>query len=169
MRRDWHGIMKVLEIEHVRQGEVIWRDRNLYNTLHTLGEQFLLQCCFVNNGNVVPANYFLGLDNRNVISVDDAMTDLVDEPTGEGYLRQTVSSSTGFSIQIVNDVYQALSEIVTFSAQGGSWGPVANLFLTTTADNSGVLLASVPLSQPATLLDGDAINMRMSLSLQDAG
>jgi hypothetical protein len=169
MRKDWHGLIKVLEIEHVRNGKVIWQDRNLYNTLHTLGEQFLLSCCFVNPGNVVPANYFLGLDNRTVLDVNDAMTDLIDEPSGNGYLRQSISSSTGFTLQLNNGIYEALTQIVSFTAHGGSWGPVQSMFLATTSDNTGVLVASVPLSQPATLQDGDAVNMRMSLSLQDAG
>jgi hypothetical protein len=163
-------LLKVIEIQHIRDGKVIWEDKNLYNTLHTLAEQYFLSVLF--GGVTPPANYFMGLDNRGTITVDDTMESLVDEPTANGYLRQQVSSSSGWNIQQVTinetNIYQAIGSIITFQANGGSWGPVNNLFMTTTSDNSGVLLASVILSQEVTLNSGDSINMRMSLSLRDA-
>lgn len=167
MRKDWHGLVKILEVQHVRNGEVIWEDKNLLNTLHFGGELFVLTCCFDNDGTFPPANYYFGLDNRATISVDDLITDLSDEPVGNGYLRASVSSQGQFVVDILSGVYRATSQIVTFSASGSGWGPVKNLFLATTSDNSGILIATSPLSSPVTLTSGDAINMRMALALQD--
>lgn len=167
MRRDWHGLIKILEIQHVRNGEVIWEDKNLYNTLHTEGEGLLLECLFANDGDTLPPLYYLGLDNRTTIDAADTMADVLDEPASNGYLRQTVSSVDGWTISLHNGVHRALSQIVTFSASGGSWGPVQNLFMTDLSTNDGVLISTVPLSSPATLSDGDALNMRMALSLRD--
>lgn len=167
MRKDWHGLIKILEIQHVHDGEVIWEAKNLYNMLHSEGEEFFLQCLFNNDGDGVPALYYLGLDDRSELSVSDTMDDILDEPTGNGYLRQTVSSVNGWTVALHNGVYRALSQIVTFTAAGGSWGPVQNLFMTNESGDGGVLLASVPLSGSANLSDGDAINMRMALSLRD--
>lgn len=167
MRKDWHGLVKILEVQHVRNGEVIWEDKNLLNTLHFGGELFVLTCCFDNDGTFPPANYYFGLDNRATISTDDLITDLSDEPVGNGYLRAAVSSSGQFTVDILNGVYRATSQIVTFSASGSGWGPVKNLFLATTSNNDGILIATSPLSSPVTLTSGDAINMRMALALQD--
>lgn len=163
-------LLRILEIQHIRDGKVIWEDKNLDNTLHTLAEQYFLSVIF--GGVVPPANYFMGLDDRAVIDITDTMETLVGEPTSNGYVRQQVSSSTGWNIQPITigttQIYQAIGSIVTFQANGGSWGPANNLFMATTIDNTGVLLASVLLSQQVTLNSGDSINMRMSLSLRDA-
>ena len=167
MRKDWHGFIKVLEIQQIRNGKVIWEDKNLYNMLHSGGEQFFLQCLFANDGTLIPDSYYLGLDARDTLLVADTISNLIDEPTGNGYLRQALGSDGGWSVNQVSDVYRAIGNIIIFSANGGSWGPVDNLFLTNKIDNSGVLIASVLLSSQLTMNDGDSISMRMSLSLRD--
>jgi hypothetical protein len=164
MKKDWHGLLTILEISHIRDGKVIWQDKNLRNLFHTTGEEFMLKALF--EGLALPAAYYLGLDNRSAIDVADTMTDLVDEPSVNGYLRQSVDYD-GFTVSLNSGVNRALSPIVTFMASGGSWGPVRNLFLTNESDDSGYLIASVPLSASATLNPGDNITMRMGLSLQD--
>lgn len=167
MRKDWHGLVKIIEVQHIRDGKVIWEAKDLYNLLHVGGELFFLSCCFENDGSLPPSQYFFGLDNRPTIAVTDMMADILAEPEGNGYLRQSVSSLNGFTIDVVNDVYRASSEILTFSATTGDVGPVRNLFLTTQNDNDGVLLATAPLSDEVTMSSGDSLNMRMSLSLKD--
>jgi len=163
-------LLTILEIQHIRDGKVIWEDKNLRNTLHVLAEQYFLSILFA--GIAPVANFYMGLDDRQVIDVADTMESLVNEPTHNGFLRQQVSSSTGWNIQETTvgaiTLYRAIGNIVTFAANGGSWGPIHNLFMTTTSDNTGILLSSVPLSQEVTLNSGDTINMRMSLSLRDA-
>jgi len=173
MRKDWNGILKVLEIEHIRDGKVIWSDKNLYNTLHTEGEGYLLEILFKNpnDGSLPPEYYYLGLDARTSIEVSDNMAAIIDEPVGNGYFRQLVSSkpeqSTGWLITSNSGYTKALGSIITFTAAGGSWGPVSTLFLTNQNDNDGVLISSVALSDEATLDDGDVINLRMALTLRD--
>jgi hypothetical protein len=173
MNKDWHGIMKVIEIEQIRNGKVIWSKKNLHNLLHSDGEGYFLEVLFrnPNNGTMPPEFYYLGLDARPSIAVSDTMASLVDEPTTNGYFRQVVSSkpdqSTGWYI-VANDGYtKALCSIITFTAAGGSWGPVNNLFLTTQNNNSGYLISSVSLSDEAYLDDGDVINLRMAMTLRD--
>jgi hypothetical protein len=173
MKKDWHGIIKILEVQHLRNSKVIWEEKNINNILHSEGENFFLKCCFVNDGSYPPGNYYFGLDNRSAIAADDLIEDLAEEPSLSGYGRIAVDSTSGFSIEKVNQVYRAAGSIITFSAIGGSWGPVRNLFLSTSissaSDNlaSSILLASAQLSSSLTLTDGDSVNMRMALSLQD--
>jgi len=166
MNKHWPGLMKIIEIQHIRDSKVIWRQTNVYNMLHSLGEQFLLNCCFNNNGSLPPEAYYFGLDNRSTISKTQEETDLVDEPIGNGYVRQAVSSNGGFTIEKINNVYRASSEIFSFIATGDGWGPVTKVFMST-AESSGILLSSASLSNAITLTTGDSVNLRMSLSLQD--
>jgi hypothetical protein len=173
MRKDWHGLVKVLEIIHRdAEGRVLWRDENLYNLLHSEGEDFLLRALFLGGNSpstYIPASYYFGLDDRTVIGLNDTMVTVADgnEPTVNGYARQAVSSSGQFNIVTVSSVHQANSPILSFHASGGSWGPVHNLFLTDDAGYAGKLIASVPLSQSLTVNDGETISMRMGLALRD--
>ena len=169
MNRNWHGIMKIIEVQHIRNNSVIWEQKNVYNTLHALGEEFFLKCCFQLTENHPPENYYLGLDNRSSILVGDAISSLVDEPITNGYFRKPVNSVSGFTIKYVSGIYRATSDVVSFSATGGSWGPVSNIFIATAdVDNTNaVLLATASLSSQITLNSGDTVNMKMSLSLQD--
>lgn len=165
--KNWHGILKILQVEHIRNREVIWSDDDLLNMLHSEGEQFLLSCCFANDGTIVPSDYYFGLDSRSSISLADTMTTVSSyEPSGNGYSRQTVSSNGGFTVQLVGSYYRAVGNIVTFSATG-TYGPVKNLFLTDKSDNSGYLISSVALSSPVTFASGDSIALRMSLQLKN--
>ena len=52
------------------------------------------------------------------------LANLSGEPSGNGYSRQPVSSTTGFTIINNGGVYQARSNVVIFAAVTGSWGPV---------------------------------------------
>ena len=165
--KDWRGILKILEIRHIRGGEVIWEDHDILNLLHTEGEQFLLTCCFDNNGSIVPANYYFGLDSRSSLATGDTMSTVASaEPSGSGYSRQTISSNGGFAIQQVGSYYRAVGSIVTFSATG-AYGPIRNLFLTDQSDNSGYLISSAELSSPVTFANGDSVALRMSLQLRN--
>lgn len=167
----WSGLVKVLHIQHLSSsGEVIWEDRNLKNVFHTEGEAFVLNSVFSGGNNpnsFIPDNYYFGLDNRATPSAGDTMSDIVGEPTVNGYFRQSVSSTSQFTVSIVEGVNQANGPIIQFSASGGSWGPVRQLFLTNSAGVSGDLIATVALSTEITVEDGESVNMRMGLSLRD--
>lgn len=173
---NWHGLVKILEIQHVRNEQVIWEDKNLFNILHVGGEAFILSCCFDNPGREFPPDYYyFGLDNRATLSVDDVMTDLYDEPVGNGYVRQparateTGEARNNFTIEDVGGVFRATSQLITFSASGSGWGPVTNLFLTTKNDNSegSILISSNKLTSSLILVAGDIVRVRMALALRD--
>ena len=164
MNKNWHGLIKVLEIEYVQDGNIIWSQKDLYNTLHLEGEEFILDALFVSG---LPPFYYFGLEDRGTVAVGDTMASIEDEPTTNGYQRQAISSIGQFTIDVVDGVHVATSPVLTFSATGGSWGPVRNLFLTQQTDNSGDLVATVPLTQRVTVSDTASINVRMGLGLRD--
>ena len=170
MKENWHGIMKIVEAKIVRNNEVIWKNENLYNILHSEGEELILQTLFYNDGSLPPPYYYLGLDNRATLAYSDNMISIIDEPAGSGYTRQQISSSstgsTGWTITVGTLLHKAVTNIVSFNATS-SYGPVSNLFLTDASDNTGKLISSVALSSPATLSAGDVLSVRMTLSLKD--
>ncbi len=167
MKQNWHGLMKIESIQHLsKDGEILWEDQNIYNTLHTDGEEFLLKTLFTGTG--VPSLYYFGLDNRASIAISDTMTTIDadgTEPGNNGYARQSVSSVGQFTVAQSLGINKASSPILSFTASGGSWGPVSNLFLSDESGINGYLIASVGLSQSITLTSGQSINLRMGLSL----
>ena len=168
-KKDWHGLMEILWLEHIRDGKVLYREDNIRNTLHFLGEGFLLSALFMSGyspNTLIPDQYYLGLDARATVAVSDTMIDVFNEPFVNGYTRQPVSSTNGFSLDVVGGVHRATSQIVSFSAAGGGWGPMANIFLSNKANNTGILISSAKLTSPVTLTSGDSVNMRMALSLR---
>lgn len=156
--------MTVLDFQVIRDGNIVYDERDIPNTLHFLGEEFCLKCLFT--GGEVPPNYYVGLDNRSEILATQTIEDLENEPVGNGYLRQAVSSLTGFSIEVNNGIHRAVSGIVTFSASGSGWGPVSNVFISNVANSSGYLVCSAKLSSIISLIAGDAVNLRTGMSLK---
>lgn len=164
---NWHGLITIEEICHCGQdGKELWRAKNLKNTLHLVGEQFILSALFL--GTTIPEAYLFGLDNRISVLASNTMANIVGEPTTNGYSRQTVNSVGQFLLgQNEAGVTIIRSPIVVFAATTGAWGPVSNLFMTDKADNSGTLIASVPLTSTLTVGEGESIYLRMGLSLKD--
>ena len=158
-------ILTIESIEHYRNNKCIWDAKELSNTWHDIGQQFLLSIAFdTDNGYSVPDTYFVGLDNRDTISASDTISGLVNEPTTNGYTRQTLSSANGFAITTLSGLTKAVSGNISFIATTGSWGPVQNAFLTTTLGNTGVLIASVALGTSRTVLANDTLSIRFRLS-----
>ena len=168
MKDNWRGLMKVLEIQHIRNGKVIYEEKNILNTLHTEGEEFLLRLAFLSL--TVPTAYYIGLDNRSTIAVGDTLSTVsAVEPSTNGYLRVPASPGSDFSLTL-NDSgnNQVNTPIVTFRSNPGDWNrPVQNLFLCTSSDNSGYLIASAELSASLDMDAGDMINMRLGLALRN--
>jgi hypothetical protein len=171
MHKDWRGLIKIKKIQHLsKTGEVLWEDSNLYNTLHLEGELFILNAVFAGgqDSTFIPDFYYFGLDNRTTIAAADTMASLQNEPSTFGYIRQDVSSLSQFSVALNAGHYRADSPVIAFSAVGGGWGPVRNLFLTDESDDTGSLISSVELSTaPITLSAGEQILLEMGLSLFD--
>ena len=164
----WNGILTIIDIQHWDyDGNLLWEQKNIKNMLHQEGEEFLLMAAFTGgpNSTVIPENYYLRLDNRQVIAVPDILDNLIGEPTSGGYERQAVSSSGDFSLNFESNHYIANSPIVVFRSTVGNWGPVTNLFLATTNDNTGFLISSVVLNTPLTMATGNNITMRIGLRI----
>lgn len=170
---NWYGILKIQEIDHVRNGKVIWHGKNLKNMLHTLGEQFLLKCAFAKGtADTPPNNYYYGLDGRSTLEFADTVASLSGvEPTTGGYARQAISSENGYTFETTGtspEIYRANSSTISFSATGNYGLTVYNLFMATSAiAGQGVLVASVPLTSGLNLVDGDSVNVRMAVQLHD--
>jgi hypothetical protein len=166
----WRGIVKLLELQHFdADGKLIRCEKNLLNLLHQDGEEYLLRAAFTGgqDSDIIPEFYYLGLDNRQDVDLLDTIDDLIGEPLGSGYERQSVASAGDFAINIDQSHFLATSPIVAFRATTGSWGPVSNLFLTTADDDSGYLISTVVLTSPISLSIGQSVTMRIGLTLKD--
>lgn len=159
--------MMVETVQHFRDGKCIWEAHDLPNVFHLDGQQFVLQNSFDTDGDLatVPSQYYLGLDDRDNLSEGDDLEQIDAEPSSNGYARQSISSSSGFSVGLKSGTMTATSGIVSFIATSGPWGPVQNVFLATSIDGTGTLIASTGLSARRTVLAGDSISVRINLSL----
>lgn len=170
MHKDWRGLIKIKKVQHLsKTGEVLWENSNIYNTLHLDGELFILNAVFAGGQDslYIPDFYYFGLDNRAAIAAADTLADLQNEPLVNGYIRQDVASLSQFSVALNTGHYRADSPVVAFSAIGGGWGPVRNLFLTDESDDTGSLISSVSLGAVVSLVAGEQILLEMGLSLFD--
>lgn len=164
--KNWHGILKINDIQHLsKEGKVLWREENIYNTFQQLGEAYLLDILFT-GAEALPSFYYVGLDNRSSILFADTMDDIIDEPSVNGYIRQPVSSTGQFTVALSGSHYAATGPVVNFVASGGSWGPVSKIFLSNKIDETGVLIGSSTLSQSRTVADGEIISMSISMAFK---
>lgn len=131
------------------------------------GEQMMLDV-FLRNG-TAPSNFYLGLCNVSggVANMAETLTlsTLSGEASGGGYSRQLIErSNTGWPTLALNSGdYMATASVETFTASGGTIGPVNVAFLATTSDNTGKLITAVDLSTARTLQDGDSLNVTDSV------
>ena len=169
MKDNWRGLMKVLYIQHLRNGKVIYEEKDILNTLHIEGEELLLRIAFLSL--IVPTAYYIGLDNRASLAVDDTLSTVsAVEPTAtNGYLRVAASPGTDFSLTINGSGNnQVNTPIITFRSNPGDWNrPVQNLFLASSSDDSGYLIASAQLSASLDMNAGDMVNLRLGLALRN--
>ena len=164
-------LLKIERIEQVNaDGKVVWAKENLLNVLHTAGEQYMLEAAFVGGptaNEFIPDNFWFGLDDRTSLLAADTQSDLLNEPSVNGYARQSIASKDGFVVALSGGINKGSAPIVTFSTAGGTWGPVSQLFMATTQNTSGILIASIGLGSSVTVPADDSINVRMSISLTD--
>ncbi len=167
---NWHGILEIIEISHIRDNKVLWSNKNLKNMLHNEGEEFILKILFADL--VKPEYYWFGLDNRTTLDVTDTLLSITDEPSSHGYERQGVSSSEGWAFSNVGGQIIAKSPIITFAAVGGNIGPVRNIFMTNQSEaavptDDDYLISTVYLGQILTIVSGDAVSLRVAIKLKD--
>ncbi len=148
------------------QGRLIYADFGP-NIFHDEGEEFAVKALFTEEESV-PANYYLGLDNRSSPAEGDALADLSGEPSGNGYSRVAVASdATDFTAQQDGGTsdWEAVTKTCTFTADGGSIGPVQQMFLATSSDGTGKLICTRALSQSRTLADGESLACTLTVRI----
>ena len=144
-----------------KDGKLIWEDI-AKNDLAQEGGQSILDSYLRNQNH--PPTFYLRLYNDTPLKTD-ALSDLQNEASGNGYVAAEIPRSTSGWIALALDAgdYQATSSEETFSASGGSWGPVTYAVLATTSDNSGKHIAFVALSQTRTLQDGETLKVTLKI------
>jgi hypothetical protein len=174
MSTNWSGILICDEFKHIRNENVIFEKYNIKNLLHIQGEDQLLRALFI-GGNInnayIPNFYYLGLDNRSVISITDTYSTISGEPlTNTGYSRQSISSVSGFTVETSGTICKAKTNLMGFTATAASWGPVKNLFLTSVPNSSvtpGVLYSTIQIGSDIVVGIGDTISMKFSMALRN--
>lgn len=153
----------VWNVRHIRNGHVIGSESGR-NDLLDEGERAILLAYF--RGEEQPTQFYIRLCNDTLIETD-TLADVQNEPTGNGYSAQKVErSDVGFpTMDMDAGDYRILSKTVTFTANGGTIGPVTSAFLATTADNTGKLIATRALSITRTVLNGDSLKIDIRIKL----
>lgn len=142
------------------------------NTVVDTGERDFLKMMMQDNQAVVAggANFYLGLCAETP-GETDTLVDITTEPSGAGgYAREGVArSGVGFpTIDQVNGVYRAVSQVVVFAASGADFDTaIDRCFLCSVASGTaGTLFAySGALASLTTVLDGETLSMQYELFL----
>lgn len=132
--------------------------------LHTEGIELMLEEFF--QGATAPTQFYLGLATNTSLAENAALTD-ISEVTGTGYSRQLVErSAVGWPTSEASGTndWRVITKEVTFTATG-TWTTANTLFLATTNDNTGKLIASAEISPGRTLGNGDSLQATESIQI----
>lgn len=172
----WQGIWHVV---HRRKDKVLWEAELTPNILHNEGEAAILSAYFdldfadpsgkgASYYGAAPSNLYIGLDARGSLAETDVLP-VTGEPTTTGYARQAVSTTSGWTMAKDSGDWKATSSTETFGPSAGyNFPEVDNAFLCSVASgNSGLLIASVALSQARTVLDGESLDVTIGIKLSE--
>jgi len=161
-KKAWVGLWKFTHKD--KNGKIISIEER-HNALADQGEQNMLDQYF--RGQNAPTGFFIRLFNDTPAETD-TLANLTGEPSGNGYAPQAVArSAVGFpTLALDEGDYQITSATVTFTANGGSIGPVTHAVLATSSDNTGLHIAFVALSQSRTMADGESLDVSFVGKLQ---
>lgn len=145
-------------------GRLIWAE-DAKNALADEGEYAFLDIYL--RGATPPAGFYIRLYNDTPVETDTLST-LTGEPSGNGYAAIAVErSNTGWpTLALDSGDYMATSKEVTFTAAGGSIGPVTYVALATSSDNTGKLISYAALSQSRTLATGESLKITYKVKQQ---
>lgn len=134
------------------------------NNLADEGEEAMLDVFFRNGTSY--ATFYIRLFNDTPVDTD-GLSDLINEASGNGYAAQSLArNDTDFPVLALDSGdFQVESLEQTFSASGGSWGPVTYGILATSSDNTGKLIDYVALASSRTLQDGDSLKVTFKIKL----
>ena len=68
-KNNWNGILIVDEIIIQRNNKIIYKEENIQNIFHASGQHLFLDVLFKNFKK--PSVYYLGLDNRNSLTLNN--------------------------------------------------------------------------------------------------
>ena len=160
----------VWEVSQVRDGKEIWGIKK-NNALTNVGQNSILNSYFLNENN--PTNFYIRACS-GYIGLADTLNTIKGEPdvtpysAGIGYAPILIPrSAIGFpTIDIEDGNFRITSKQVSWTSTAvAAWSPINFLFLSTTSDNSGVLVCSLNLSTQRTLAPGDIINIQFKIKL----
>ncbi len=155
----------VLHWKHIAADGTVIDEWDTHNALADEGESVFLDCTL--RATSCPTTFYLRLYNDTPTETD-TLSALTGEPTTNGYAAQEITrNSSGWpTLALDSGDYQATSSTETFSASGGSWGPVTYAVLATSTDSSGKLIAYTALSTSRTLASGESLQVTYRLKLQ---
>ena len=130
--------------------------------LHSGGRRWINQV--LNKAVSLPTNMYIGLRTLDGVSghpadaaAADTLTSNLQEVSGGGYARIAVTLNTTNMVEAASGADSTFTVAQqTFSFTGTIVG-ITHSFLATTSDNTGVLIASAPLSVTRNVINGDTI------------
>lgn len=160
----WYGVWEFTHRD--KDGNIIWSE-TIENALADEGEKVMLDVYL--RAATPASNFYLGLANSTPADTTTLAT-LSNEPPGTyGYARQQIErNNTGWPTLVLDaGDWQATSKLVTFTASGGTIGPIAVMFLTDVLSGTwGNFVAWAALSSARTLLAGESLGCKMRVKLQ---
>lgn len=165
------GVRTEWDVIHRRKREVLWSRFGLKNLWHDDGEEYIVKVA-ISEELTVPAAFYLGLDNRATPAEADNLTqaNAAENAFSNGYARaQLNSDATDWTTSLATNIWQAASKQVTFTASGGDWSAVQNMFLTdkNIATTGKYLYCTQALSTSRTITDGDSLNCTITLNVRE--
>ncbi len=161
---NWNGVFS-LSCRNKITGVRKWTD-TVHNALTDEGEKNILDT-YLRNLNV-PISFYIGLTSMSSIDESTTLLSLTNEVIAAEYSRQLVErSATGWPQLLIDtndNNFQAISKVVSFEANT-SWSMVNKLFMSTTSDNSGLLISFGNLSTDRTLVENDILDITYKIKL----
>lgn len=159
---NWNGIWHLTLID--KHGNVKL-DKHIKNHLANEGEESLLETYF-QDAITAPSEFYIRLCNDTLIDAD-TLSDIQNEPSGNGYQALQVERSTvGFPTKELHQGdYMVTSKPVTWTATG-TIGPVTYAYLSTTSDNTGKLISYISLPYETTIASGDEARIQLKIKLK---
>ena len=148
------------DIRHIRNGKVIYEELDKQNIVVDSGEKAILDVFYRKKDILYFAGdyFYIGLYNGS-ISESTILTNVPNEPSGNGYVRTQVErSDVGWpTIEKHEGDWRVVSKEIELTASGGNIGPVSGAFVCTSLDSSGVLIGAVAMAVERTVKPGDKI------------
>lgn len=157
------AIKQYWNVQHIRDGKVIWEQKNVKNAIANQGAESVLEYVYRSNISYKPNAFYMGLCNYSPVVTDTLLTIQNEPQIGvNGYTRQLVElSAVGFPTKDIapdgNVRLTSKTVVFTNTHLTNSIGPLTNAFIATTADNTGVLWAYLPLAMTRTIRAGDSM------------